>query len=111
MQILFGRLITWLAASTLTIWTGYKAFFITGFLAFLAASLYSLLLYGVEDILTTVQAYTANVQQPGSTPNFQAFTGLAGWLLVQFKIPQCLTFIIDIILLKWTLRKIPLIKW
>lgn len=111
MQIFFGRIVTWLSAGVLTIWTAYKTFWIVGFIAFLAVALYSLFLYGVEDIFTTLLSKYANVNQPESTPAMSGFTGVAGWLLTCFKLPQCLAFIIDILLLKWTLRKIPFIKW
>jgi hypothetical protein len=111
MQIFFGRLVTWLSASVLTVWTAYKTFWIVGFIGFLAVGLYSLFLYGVQDILTTMLAKFQEVQQPGTTPALTGFASLTGWLLNCLKLPQCLAFIIDILILKWSLRKIPFIKW
>lgn len=111
MQIFFGRLVTWIIGSTLTIWTAYKSFFLVTFIAFFMVGLYSLFLYGVQDILETVLTKLSSVQMPGSTPSIGGFSGLAGWFLVTLKVPEMLAFIIDIILLKWALRKIPFIKW
>ncbi len=111
MPVLFGKLVAWLGSAVLTVWTAYKSFFIVGFIAVLCVALYSIFLYGVQDILTTMLSKFGDVTQPGTTPQMGGFTGLAGWLLNCFKIPQCLAFIIDILVLKWTVRKIPIIKW
>lgn len=112
MQIFFGRLVTWLAASILTVWTGYKTFFLVGFIGFLSVALYSLFLYGVEDVLDTVLTQFSTLSDvPEGSSNLTEFTGLAGWFLSCFKVPECISVVVDIVILKWTLRKIPLIKW
>jgi len=111
MQIFFGRFVAWLAASVLTIWTAYKTFWTVAFVGFIAVMLYALFLYGVQDILSTVLTKFQGVEQPTSAPVMLGFSNLAGWLLNVFKLPQCIAFIVDILLLKWTLRKIPFIKW
>jgi len=110
MQIFFGRLVAWLAGSTLTIWTAYRAFWVTAFLSFLALILYTLFLDAVQDIMN---AFMSVADEKGIVNGSVAgqFTGLAGWLMIQFKVPECIVFAIDIIMLKWTLRKIPFIKW
>lgn len=111
MGILWGKFVTWLGASILTIWIGYRAFWTVGFLAFLAVGLYGLFLYGLEDVLTYLLGRLQNTNVPSSAPTLSGFTGLAGWLLTVFRVPECIAFVIDIILLKFTLRKIPFIKW
>lgn len=112
MQIFFGRLVTWLAASVLTIWTGYKTFFLVGFLGFLSVALYSLFLYGIEDILGVVlDQFTSIGEVPEGVSTLSEFTGLGGWFLARLKVPECLAVVVDMILLKWMLRKIPFIKW
>lgn len=38
-------------------------------------------------------------------------TGFAGWFIGQIKIPEVFAVITTFVLLKWTLRKIPFLRW
>lgn len=111
MAIFWGKIVTWLAAGVLTVWTAKKTLLLVTFISFLSVALYGVFLYGVQDIFNSVLGYVGDVDAPGSSPALSNFTGFAGWLLSCFKLPECLAFIVEIIILKWTLRKIPIIKW
>jgi len=111
MGILWGRLVAWIAGGSFAMFGAWKVFIVGGFLAFLAVSLYSLFLYAVTDITGYMSTTLGAVSAPGGVASIGNFTGFIGWFASTMKLPQCLSFIVDVVLLKWTLRKIPFIKW
>lgn len=111
MGILWAKIVAWASAAILTVWTAKKTLLLVTFLSFLGVALYGVFLHGVEDILDSILLYATDIDTPGSSPELGNFTNLTGWVLDCFKLPECLAFIVDIIILKWTLRKIPIIKW
>jgi len=40
-----------------------------------------------------------------------SITGLAAYLAGKLRIPECISYILSIVILKWTLVKIPFVKW
>ena len=111
MQIFWARIAAWLAAALTGVFGGWEVFLAGGFLTFLGVALYGLFLYGVNDILTYLLSQLQSINAPASAPGAISFTGFAGWFFTMFQVPACLAFTIDIIVLKFIMRKIPLIKW
>ena len=111
MQIFWARLLGWLAAAFGGTIGGWQIFIVGAFMAWLATCLYSLFLYAVTDITSYMTSALSSVAAPDGRVSLSSFVGFVGWFANSLKVPQCLSFMVDIILLKWTLRKIPLIKW
>lgn len=40
-----------------------------------------------------------------------AMTGVAAYLAGKLRVPECISYILSIVILKWTLVKIPFVKW
>ena len=38
-------------------------------------------------------------------------TGVAAYLAGKLRVPECISYILSIVILKWTLVKIPFVKW
>jgi hypothetical protein len=111
MQIIWARLIAWLAAAIGLTFGAWEVFLTVTFMAVLAVCLYGVFLYALNDVLGYVLTSMRAINQPASSPSFTNFVGFTGWMLSELKVPQCIAFIVDIILLKWALRKIPFVKW
>lgn len=80
----------------------------------LVVALYNLVVTVIEEVLTWVGGKLQGVDSPElllGTLNVSEMSSLAGWLVDVMKIPECFAFMVSVILLKWSLRKIPLIRW
>lgn len=111
MVILIGRLVAWLSGSAFAFWGSYKVFLVGGFLAFLGVSLYSLFLYGVNDFADYISSALGAAGTPTGRAGLNSFAGFIGWFARSMKVPECLSFMVDVIMMKWIMRKIPFIKW
>jgi len=89
----------------------WKSVLLVTFLGFLMIVVYNLLCEMVQELLTWIISQVSDVSMPEGGTNSFSFSGLAGWFMSSLKIPECMSFIISMVMLKWTLRKIPLIKW
>jgi hypothetical protein len=107
---LISRLTVWLGAGLFSLFGAWKVFFSGVFLAFLGVTLFGLANYIIEDLLGWVIAKMTAVVVPELGAGY-SFTGFVGWGVSVFKIPECMAFIIAMVTVKWTMRKIPLIRW
>lgn len=86
-----------------------KAFMGGLFMTVLGVVLYNLLVDTVEEIfnyaLTEINGVNAG------TISSPTITGFAGWFLAQVKIPEIFSVIVTCVILRWTLTKIPFLKW
>lgn len=70
------------------------------------------IIYEVLDIfLKSLQERIATVNIDTTLFHIYQFTGLAGWLLAKFKIPESFSVVISAIAVSFTLRSIPLVRW
>ncbi len=111
MGTLLFKLTAWLGGGLFAMFGAWKVFLVGGFLAFLMVNVYNLVSEIILELLTFVSDQIAALTVPGSVGPIYQFTGLAGWFMVQFQVPQCVAFIVSVVLLKWTLRKIPFLRW
>ena len=75
-------------------------------------NLYNLACGCLQEILNWALTQLNTVSPPGGMPSSGlAFLNLAGYLATQLKFPQCLSFIFNIIALKWMIVKVPFLKW
>jgi hypothetical protein len=91
------------------IFGGWKSFFVGIFATALITFFFSHLREMIQEVLNFGLSKIAELGI------FDAvtvdFTGFAAWMLQQFRLADCLTIILSTVLLKWTLRKIPFIRW
>ncbi|MBN2515950.1 MAG: hypothetical protein JXC33_07955 [Deltaproteobacteria bacterium] len=105
-----SRIVTWFGAAGFSLFGAWKIFFAGTFIAFLMVGAYNLVAEIIQELLNFVITQVGTVEEPeGFT--IAAFTGFVGWFLSVMKIPECMSFIVTMITLKWTLRKIPLLRW
>jgi len=70
---------------------------------------YNLVVDIIEEILNYVITQIASIQQISVTS--PSVSGFAGWVVACLKIPECLAVVISIVMIKFTLRKIPFLRW
>lgn len=78
------------------------------FMSILAIIGYNLVVEVVSEALTFALSKVSGTS--GSVTN-PSVTGFAGWFVAQIKIPEVFAVITTFVLLKWTLRKIPFLRW
>lgn len=112
MPVFLSRLIAFLSAAVAGI-LGWKVFLTGGFLVALFIGMYGLLLTALGEMLNfTVTAFESLPGEPGDPQSLaMSFSGLAGWLLTCWKVPECLTFMVQAVMFRWVVTKIPFIRW
>lgn len=115
MTALFGWLGTALSGLLGSLFGGWRTW--VGAVAIkllLVVVLYNLVVTVIGEVLSWVAGKIQGIDMPdalGSTLNVGDMSSLAGWLVDIMKIPECFAFMVSVIILKWSLRKIPLIRW
>jgi len=87
-----------------------KTFLVTVFVTILGVTLYNLISEILEEIATVMVDKLDGIQAPTGQAVAE-LTGVAGWMGGLLNLDDCLAFIISIVILKFTLRKIPFLKW
>lgn len=73
---------------------------------------YNLIVDVVDEVLQYVLTSLNSISGPSGGPSSAyQFAGLGAYLAHHLKIVECLSFIINVILVKWIVAKIPFIKW
>jgi hypothetical protein len=110
-----GKILAWIGTYIVrnlgVLFTSWKMYLGYGLLLILFVYVYN---FWVDACKEIYDLYTAQVQAmntPGGAVLAYQATGLAGYLVAKFKIPECGSFIVSIIMLKWAARKIPFIRW
>ena len=80
-----------------------------GFMLILGIILYNLAVEMIEETLNFALSQVNEVSAGQITG--PTISGFAGWFLAQIKIPEMLSVVITFIILRWTLTKIPFLKW
>jgi len=115
MGILLGIISRAVIASLGALFGTWKAF-LGGFLVkvLLVVVLYNLVARILREVLMWTVDKVGGVTAPGAVvSNFDvaSVSTLGAWLLTVLRIPECFAFMLSIILLKWSLRKIPFVRW
>lgn len=94
----------------LGVFTGWKAVLWT-----MAMGMASIVIFNTFcDITQIIFNTVTNVlqsQSGGTNPAVVQATGLAAYLCGKLRIVECISYIISMVVLKWTLVKIPFVKW
>lgn len=110
-----GKIIAWLAkdliAAIVTLFGTWKLFLGTTLVAICFVFMYNFWVDICEEAFTFITTQVQNVSVPGQSVNTYEFAGLAAYLAGKLKISECISFIVSVVLLKWTVRKIPFFKW
>lgn len=110
-----GAIIGVLISSIGALFGSWKAF-LGAFLVkvMLVVVLYNLVSRIFGEILEWVVEKLGGVQSPEAVvSSFDAgsVSTLGAWILTTLRIPECVAFMMSVVLLKWTLRKIPFVRW
>jgi hypothetical protein len=110
-----GALLTglWVAIrSGFGLMVGWKAIILVTLLSYASIMLYNLYCTIIQEIINFAIAASADAENPGGiTAGAMNAAGLAGYLVSKLRLVECFNFAISTIVLKWTLVKIPFIKW
>lgn len=111
LAVLFGRLTTWFGASLVALFGAWKSVLLVTFLGFAMIFVYNLIVDVVQEALTWALTQAGSIPVPEGHSSVFAFTGFVGWFMSVLKLPECMSFIISMVTLKFLLRKIPFLKW
>jgi hypothetical protein len=109
-----GKIIAWLGARITGklggLLGGWKSFAGVGMMAILGVILYNLAVDMLEEVLAWAMSIVSS-STSGMDLGSMNVAGVAGYMVQQLRIGECLSVMVTMIILKWTLRKIPFIKW
>lgn len=112
MGAIIGLAFRALIGSLAALFGGWKTWIGVGLMSILGIVLYNFITDLVEEILEFVSTQLGGIDAPGGIGDpVGSLTGLAGYIASHLLIPQCIAFICAVVVLKWTLAKIPFIKW
>jgi hypothetical protein len=97
---LFGSWRTWLGAILIK--------------TILVVVVYNVISRAFGNVLTWVAGKLADVAAPSGTVtsiSVADWSLVGAWLVNTLQIPNAFAFVLSVIILKWTLRKIPLVRW
>jgi hypothetical protein len=98
----------WLARIVLSV------FSLKNVLSFLFVSVLGVLLYNlgcdmIEEVLNFAVSKMSG--QSISSVSNPTFTGFAGWMISQLKIPECVSVVVTCVSIRFVLSKIPFLHW
>jgi hypothetical protein len=67
--------------------------------------------YDITQIVMTFAVSKVGSSSTGMNAQVVQVTGLAAYLAGKLRIPECVSYILSMVILKWTLVKIPFVKW
>lgn len=93
------------------LFSGWKTF-----LVLILGSLASVMIFNVfvdiaEACLNWLVSTMSNVTMPDGISQSFSFTSLAAYLAIHLKIAESFALVMSVVVLKWTLVKIPFVKW
>lgn len=117
MASLLVRLFTWLGGSLVGAFTGWRLLFLVTFLSYLGITLYNFLCDWFEEVMGWLMTAVTGVAGSVTTPSglMQNFTGVVGYFLIHLRVLECVSFIVTIVITKWTIKMlagiVPGVKW
>lgn len=108
MVVLLGGVLTGLLGGWRT-WVG--AVLVKGILI---VCIYNLFTRIITESFTWVLGIVQGIDAPGGsvgTMSIASYTALGAWVANTTKLPQCFAFMLSCVLLKWSFRKIPFLRW
>lgn len=104
-------LLTWFGGGLVALFGSWK-----GAVFFIVVTCLGIVLYNVleglfVELLNFSTSKMASATTGANLTYTYNFADFAGYMMSCFRIPECVSFIVSMLMLKWTLRKIPFIKW
>lgn len=103
----------WLSTKigSFAIFSGWKTFAVL-----ILGSLASVMIFNVfvdiaEILLNWLVSELGNVSMPDGISQEFSFTALAAYLAIHLKVAESFALVLSVVILKWTLVKIPFLKW
>lgn len=86
-----------------------------GFFKFLTYSVLGIIIYNygcdaLQEVFTFISGQLQSSTSSLSAPVL-ALSGFAAWAAIHLRVPDILAFVITVFILKFTLRKIPFLRW
>jgi len=92
---------------------GYKLFFGGLLMTILGVVLYNLVAEIIGEVLswglTAIRSETSGLVAEGA-PSV-GLSGVGAWMAGVLRVPEMLSVVINIVMVKWVLRKIPFVRW
>lgn len=95
----------------LSLFGGWRVFFGGLLMTILSVVLYNLVVEVLGEVLEFVIDQLQGVSGPSGSSGVMSFTGFGAWWVTHLRLPECLSFILSCVVIKWTVRKIPFLKW
>lgn len=93
------------------IFSGWKTFLVLIFGALASIMVFNVFVDIVEILLNWMVGQLADTTMPDGISQSFSFTALAAYLAIHLKIAESFALVMSVVLLKWTLVKIPFVKW
>lgn len=103
-----GRLLSEGFTKVLTI----KGFLGGTFIALLIVALYDLVVRIIEEVGEwAIDRISQATEGISGVPSGLDFVGVAGYMAGQLRLVDCMAWVVTMVMLKFTLRKIPFLRW
>lgn len=111
LNVLFGGLIAFLRTSMVALFGSWKLTLITIMIGFAVVAIYNVYVEMLEIMLNFAVSLYGEAEAPVGSQTLFQFTGALGYFMSCFKIPECVSFILGIVTIKFVMRKVPFLKW
>lgn len=103
----------WLSTKigSFALFSGWKTFVVLIFGCLASVMLFNVFVDIVEILLNWLMTELGNVSAPGGISQEYSFTALSAYLAIHLKIAESFALVLSIVILKWSLVKIPFLKW
>ncbi len=88
---------------------GLKTFLNVVFMAVLGIIFYNLACDIIEEVLNFTLSNISG--SPQGTITSPSFSGFAGWVISNLKIPECVSVVVSCVSIRFILTKIPFLHW
>lgn len=103
----------WLATKigSFAIFSGWKTFAVLIFGALASIMMFNVFVDIVEIFLNWIVGTLDDTTMPEGISQSFSFTALAAYLAIHLKIAESFALVLSVVLLKWSLVKIPFLRW
>lgn len=115
MGSIIGRLLMSLVGAFGALFGGWRTWLSTILVkSIVIVAVYNLFIRIITESFTWVLDVAGDIDAPGGAVgsiSLSSYTQLGAWLVATTKLPECFAFMLACILLKWSLRRIPFLRW
>lgn len=103
----------WIATKigSLALFSGWKTFLVLVLGSLASVMVFNVIVDLIEILLNWLVGAMSDITMPDGISQSFSFTSLAAYLATHLKIAECFALVLSVVMLKWTLVKIPFLKW